>query len=108
MADDNSARYRSNDSFGRGSAEPASDPVAELARLIGQNDPFAGQGREVRPPAPPEPAPNYASDPIPSFLTAPPVGYDSEPAPRYEPEPAPRYSAPAPQQYDHNPVSGHS
>ena len=43
MADDNNARYRSNDPYGRGpaAAGPASDPLAELARLIGQNDPFS-------------------------------------------------------------------
>ncbi|MGY8662969.1 SPOR domain-containing protein [Bradyrhizobium sp. UFLA05-109] len=45
------------------------DPLAELARLIGQNDPFASQGRPAaRPPAPPAPAPyqppaqSYAPD----------------------------------------------
>ncbi|HEY6257005.1 MAG TPA: SPOR domain-containing protein [Xanthobacteraceae bacterium] len=53
MADDGIVRsYRSNDAARRGSAPPASrdipsrdvggsDPLAELARLIGQNDPFA-------------------------------------------------------------------
>ena len=50
MADDNTLRsYRSNDAYRR-SANPAdaqdtalggSDPLAELARLIGQTDPFA-------------------------------------------------------------------
>src|SRR5207237_970045 len=48
MADDNSARYRSNESFGRGPAAPATDPLAELARLIGQNDPFSESGRTAR------------------------------------------------------------
>ena len=49
MADDNSARYRSNDPFGRGPAPaaPANDPLAELARLIGQNDPFSEYGRDT-------------------------------------------------------------
>ena len=49
MADDNSARYRSNDPFGRGPAQaaPASDPLAELARLIGRSDPFAECAREA-------------------------------------------------------------
>ena len=53
MADDNSLRtYRSNDPSRRGSAaadEDArshpSDPLAELARLIGQSDPFSGFAR---------------------------------------------------------------
>ena len=31
-----------------GAAAPASDPLAELARLIGQNDPFADYGRETQ------------------------------------------------------------
>jgi hypothetical protein len=52
MADDSIPRsYRSNDPYRR-SAEPpsndpsaAGDPLAELARLIGQNDPFAEFGR---------------------------------------------------------------
>ena len=46
MADDNNSRYRSNDPFGRGPAPtgPANDPLAELARLIGQSDPFAEFG----------------------------------------------------------------
>jgi cell division protein FtsN len=69
MAEDNSARYRSPDPFGRGPAQaaPANDPLAELARLIGQTDPFANIGRanqqvaprsaprdQYQPPAPPE------------------------------------------------------
>src|SRR5690242_19747712 len=61
MADDNSARYRSNDSFDRGPAAPASDPLAELARLIGQNDPFSEYGRTTRPAAPPPPAPDLGA-----------------------------------------------
>ena len=50
MADDNTLRTnRSNDPYRR-AAEPArepagSDPLAELARLIGQNDPMADFGR---------------------------------------------------------------
>jgi len=51
MADDNSSRsYRSNDPYRR-AGEPSrpsarsDDPLAELARLIGQNDPFAELGR---------------------------------------------------------------
>jgi len=50
MADDSSFRsYRSNDPYRRApepAREPAgSDPLAELARLIGQNDPMADFGR---------------------------------------------------------------
>ena len=67
MADDNKVRsYRSNDPYRR-TGEPsrpnerpnerasASDPLAELARLIGRNDPFAelgrGSPRQGHPPA---------------------------------------------------------
>src|ERR1700687_1661782 len=93
MADDNNARYRPNDSFGRGPAQaaPASDPLAELARLIGRNDPFAEYAREPQAPAPPPAQPeagaHYGSIPAPPYI---------EPAPQYS-EPAPRYSDPAPQ-----------
>ena len=53
MADDNRLRsYRSNDPYRRAAEPPqpsepagASDPLAELARLIGQSDPFAEFGR---------------------------------------------------------------
>ncbi len=52
MADDNTVRaYRTNEPYRRpaapaaGDAGAASDPLAELARLIGQNDPFAELGR---------------------------------------------------------------
>ncbi len=52
MADDQTQRppYRSSDSIARSApAKPAapsgSDPLAELARLIGQNDPFSEYGR---------------------------------------------------------------
>jgi hypothetical protein len=62
MADDITQRYRSNDPHGRGAPDPhgrtpagsapagrapSSDPLAELARLIGQNDPFAEFGRDA-------------------------------------------------------------
>ena len=53
MADENRLRsYRSNDPYRRAAEPPqpsepagASDPLAELARLIGQSDPFAEFGR---------------------------------------------------------------
>jgi hypothetical protein len=57
MADDGYRKpFRSDDSFGRttgvspssGASAPASDPLAELARLIGQTDPFAEFGRTQR------------------------------------------------------------
>lgn len=124
MADDNSARYRSTDPSGRGPAPatppaaPASDPLAELARLIGRNDPFSEYGREARPaaqPAPPAPdadaryggnaAASYGSSlPPPQFGGEPAQPYASEPAPpRYASEPVlPRFGAEPAQPYGHD------
>ena len=51
MADDNNARYPIERSLwprGRRRRRRRSDPLAELARLIGQNDPFAEFGRDRR------------------------------------------------------------
>src|ERR1043166_3991250 len=107
MADDNSARYRSNDAFGRGPAAPASDPLAELARLIGRNDPFSEYGKDARPAVPqptPQPGARYdVSLPVPPFHNEPAQPpYAAEPAPRYSPEPAQHYSPdPAPPSYGH-------
>lgn len=60
MADDNNQRpYRPNETRATPQAAPASgnDPLAELARLIGQSDPFAEFGRDgVRRAAPAAPA----------------------------------------------------
>jgi SPOR domain len=65
MADDHSQRpYRSNEAPARGvparAPAPASgaDPLAELARLIGQNDPFSDRDGARRPAAP---APDWAA-----------------------------------------------
>ncbi|HET7850369.1 MAG TPA: SPOR domain-containing protein [Pseudolabrys sp.] len=71
MADDSTAQraFRSNDPYSRnatpGSVEaPANDPLAELARLIGQNDPFAEFGSEARRPtaSPTQAQPAYRMD----------------------------------------------
>src|SRR5512139_965308 len=83
MADDNTARFRSSDPHGRGPgpSAPASDPLAELARLIGQSDPFADFGRDNRQPSQRDGV-QYGNDP----------NYDpaSQPAPEpYSQEPAP-------------------
>jgi hypothetical protein len=43
---------RGSDQHGSGGAE--SDPLAELARLIGQTDPFGATSRQVPPPLPPQ------------------------------------------------------
>src|SRR3954451_11960663 len=112
MADDNTARYRPNESFGRGPAPPAADPLTELARLIGRNDPFSEYGRTARPAAaPPQPTPESGAR-YDSTLPAPPHPHIEQPQPnatqpaahqpaayvppepappRYSPEPAPPY-----------------
>src|SRR5665213_1887660 len=66
MADDHTQRpYRSNGPAGApGGGQGGNDPLAELARLIGQNDPFSEFGRDggrrANPPAAnPPPAPNW-------------------------------------------------
>ncbi|TQF38277.1 vesicle coat complex COPII, subunit SEC24/subunit SFB2/subunit SFB3 [Bradyrhizobium sp. UNPF46] len=55
-----------SDDYGRGGDQRGkadSDPLAELARLIGQTDPFAAQSRPAaRPPATPAPAQSYQDD----------------------------------------------
>ena len=50
MANENSARDRSNDPLSRGPAKaaPASDPLAELARLIGRSELLSQPAREAR------------------------------------------------------------
>jgi hypothetical protein len=57
MADSSYRLYRGNDPYARSAAapaapshEPANDPLAELARLIGQSDPFAELRRDGRSP----------------------------------------------------------
>ena len=69
MADDHSQRpYRASQPPTRSapSAAPAApsgnDPLAELARLIGQTDPFAEYGRDGRHAAPPAAAPEQHPD----------------------------------------------
>ena len=106
MADDQSQRpYRASEPPpARGSGKTGSDPLAELARLIGQTDPFGEYGREVarRSPASqsaaradwnqplgtsysaqysgdaraPEPAPRYAGDGYPSAPASPLIPQD--------------------------------
>ncbi|MCF8478617.1 MAG: SPOR domain-containing protein [Pseudolabrys sp.] len=83
MADDQSQRpYRSNVPPARGASGPATpsgnDPLAELARLIGQNDPFSEFGRAAAPQQP-EPEPDWP----PAHDAAPAAGYPPQP-----PEPA--------------------
>src|SRR5437762_6263634 len=67
MSDDNNSRYRSTDPDGH-SPSPSgqsSDPLAELARLIGKNDPFSEFGRDARASRDPFRDQQYGSEPAP-------------------------------------------
>lgn len=104
MADDNNSRYRQSDPFGRnpgpsGAAGQASDPLAELARLIGRNDPFADL-RDSRMAAPQQDYQGYASDQTPQYGSDPAPHYGNDPAPRYGNDPAPRFGGDYPPRYD--------
>ncbi|MET0671352.1 MAG: SPOR domain-containing protein [Xanthobacteraceae bacterium] len=111
MTDDN-ARYRSNDPFARTPDQGGhgSDPLAELARLIGQNDPFADLAREQQHAEPPR-APQPYDDPAPQneqYHHA--DHHNGQPAhdPRYDApypaDPAPHFVEPAPLPPDPAPV----
>jgi hypothetical protein len=77
MADDQIQRpNRTNEASARGaSATSGSDPLAELARLIGQTDPFGEYGREnarrAAAPQAPTPAPNFVPNEYQAAPTAP-------------------------------------
>jgi sporulation related protein len=91
MADDPRA-YRSNDPAARPAPASSSDPLAELARLIGQTDPFGEYGRQSNKPAAPAAAPPPAA---PNLRAA---DYRRETAPSEPAAPAPRQAyAPQPQ-----------
>lgn len=99
MADDSNQRpYRSNDPNNRGAAPAGSsatnDPLAELARLIGQNDPFAEFGRDGARRAPPQQQPAQNWNPQQQA----PANYQPQQPASYQPQPAadPRIAQPAP------------
>ena len=77
MADDQIQRpNRTDEASARGaSATSGSDPLAELARLIGQTDPFGEYGREnarrAAAPQAPTPAPNFVPSQYQAAPTAP-------------------------------------
>ena len=90
------------------------DPLAELARLIGQNDPFAEHGREnarraAQQPAPQMPAPAYADDRYAALpaLDAPPHHQDFAPDDRQFNNYPPQYGA-APAYQARGPVPGYA
>ena len=98
MADNNTSRFRSSDPFGRGSgaSAPANDPLAELARLIGQNDPFAEFG--ARPgEAQPDPQDGYDQYPTQPYNGQPTQAYQQEPVPQFPEELPPLRFGGAPQ-----------
>jgi hypothetical protein len=88
MADDNTSRsYRSKDQSRRAqpsSAQASSDPLAELARLIGQSDPFADFGRDSREQQQQQPQPKAPSPPMADWRKA------AAAMPAYEPLPEER------------------
>src|SRR5262245_32661337 len=111
MTDDNNARYRSSDPFSSRPTGPdgqGNDPLAELARLIGENQTFADMARNARPAAPHEP---YYDDAAPQ--SDPPYEdrqpYDSRYDSGYsqEPAPAPEWHNPPAAAYDPFAASAH-
>lgn len=118
MADDPIQRtYRASQPPVRqpsGTAPPSSsDPLAELARLIGQNDPFgeygSGRGTAEQPAVPPDymqvPASNVHVDAAPDYTDERYSGMPTYGDGQYPPEPAPTAAfspPPAPQQYAHD------
>jgi hypothetical protein len=91
MADDNHSRsYRSPDPYRRGPASPSehaggSDPLAELARLIGQSDPFAELGRSPREA---QPVPHASPSTVPDWQAAHEQHFAATRPPAREPYPA--------------------
>jgi hypothetical protein len=118
MADDHIQRpYRANEPPPRNApgATPGSgsDPLAELARLIGQNDPFAEFGRNNARYAAPPPAAEWSAPPAtPEMPPAAPIYgtndyYAASTAPAAPPAEAQPYGAPiARQPYGSSPFAG--
>ncbi|QAU42821.1 SPOR domain-containing protein [Bradyrhizobium guangdongense] len=87
MADRYYDRPFPSDDYGRGAdqhGKAENDPLAELARLIGQTDPFAPQGRPGARPAAVAPAQTYQDDDYPQDEYQ---QDDPEPAPPPQPGP---------------------
>ena len=100
MRDDNHSRnYPPNDPHRRAPAGAGNgqggDPLAELARLIGQNDPFSDFAREQGPAAAPAYDPRRAES-APTDWQAQPAAYREPPQAR----PAPQYAQSAPPVHD--------
>lgn len=82
MADGSNSRYRRSDDYGRNEAGQG-DPLAELARLIGQNDPYSDFAR------------NEAGRPSGYGQARSPDWAAQQPAPARAPYQPPSYQAPA-------------
>jgi hypothetical protein len=102
MRDDNHSRnYPPNDPSrrapaGAGNAQ-GGDPLAELARLIGQNDPFSDFARDQgRAPAPAHHSRRPDPNPMPTDWQAHPAPYRDAPPARQAPQQAPHYAQDAP------------
>ena len=118
MADhQNSGRFPNDFSRGVSSGTPAphgNDPLAELARLIGQNDPFAEYGRQQQArqnaPAPVEPAVvpalSYPAQPMPASYGAPPR-YEAPPQAAYAQQPTGLAGHPADGSYSYAEAHGY-
>ena len=114
MADDNNRRpFRPGEPYSRpaapGSSGSGSDPLAELARLIGQNDPFAEFGRGGRQQAPAsDPAQEWLGQGVtPSYLSppgAPPRASAADPYGAHPPADQPPFGAP---HYEPSAPGGH-
>jgi hypothetical protein len=112
MTDDSNARYRPDDHSGRtpGHGGSGNDPLAELARLIGQNDPFSELGRLSRSAAAREPyygdAQASQHDPYYAGEASTSRDWHGSPAPAagYE-APAAGYESSAPDAYSQSPAA---
>ena len=101
MADRFSNRPSFADNFDRGAPRPGADapsdgdPLAELARLIGQTDPQSNfaRGRQANPPQAPR---SLATD----FSVGPPSWMQTAQAQQTRSQPAPSYVEPEPQPYE--------
>ncbi len=101
MADRFSNRPSFADNFDRGGPRPGADapsdgdPLAELARLIGQTDPQSNfaRGRQANPPQAPR---SLATD----FSVGPPSWMQTAQAQQTRSQPAPSYVEPEPQPYE--------
>jgi hypothetical protein len=107
MADDHSQRqYRTNEFQRAPGRESANDPLAELARLIGQTDPFAEFGAKQAPSGaqtPPRQDARQSWAPQPQAMPQAMPGYEQSGASAHDPYPAQQgYEQAAPATYEND------